>query len=484
MLPYAPVHHLLLAGTAGPLVMTSGNLAGEPITFRDDQVAARLGPLCDAVLTHDRPIHVPCDDSVVRLVGHRSRRGDDAGGGLLPIRRSRGFAPVPVPLPGALRPVLAVGGELKNTFCVTSTDHAWVSQHLGDMGSVETLAAFEASVRHLEALSGVTPELVAVDAHPGYLTSRWARDRYGNRCLAVQHHHAHVASVMAEHGLDPDHQVIGLAFDGTGYGDDGTIWGGEVLIASAAGYRRFAHLAPVPLPGGDAAIANPDRVALAHLDAAGIAWGADLAPVAQLGRGEAGLLRRQLDRGFACVATTSMGRLFDAVASLLGLRHRISYEAQAAIDLEIAAARSSRLTAKGPAGSGPGGAGRSYRFSIGGATPAASIAIDPSEVLGAMIADLRAGRPADDIALGFHLAVADAAVEIATRARAVHGIGTVALSGGVFQNALLSTLCLAGLRDAGFEPLAHRVVPPNDGGLALGQAYIAAHRRHPPPEEI
>ena len=263
MLPSTPVHELLFGHGVPPLVMTSANPSGEPLVYRDDDAIERLDGLCDAVLTHDRAIHVPCDDSVVRL----------AGDVLLPIRRARGFAPLPVPTGGIVRSVLAVGGELKNAFCLASTEHAWMSQHIGDMENLETLAAFERSVAQFCELYDVRPEVVAVDAHPGYATSRWARRTHAGRVVEVQHHHAHIAAVMAEHECDPSQPVIGIAFDGTGYGTDGTIWGGEVMVADAYEFERVGHLVSVPLPGGDAAIRHPSRMALAHLDAAGCRLG-------------------------------------------------------------------------------------------------------------------------------------------------------------------------------------------------------------------
>jgi hydrogenase maturation protein HypF len=451
MLPHTPIQHLLLDAEMPPLVMTSGNLSGEPIAYRDD-AADRLLPLCDAMLTHDRPIHVPCDDSVVRLLGDT----------LLPVRRARGFAPVPIPLDGARRRVLAVGGELKNTFCIASTDHAWVSQHIGDMENLATLDAFAASVAQFRSLYGIEPEVVAADAHPGYATTRWARAEFGERVVTVQHHHAHVAAVMAEHRCPPGVPLVGFAFDGTGYGTDGAIWGGEVLVADAATASRVGHLRYVPLPGGDAAIRNPYRVALAHLTAAGITWDDDLAPVGQLERAERGLLERQLATGFGCVSTSSMGRLFDAVASLVGLRHRISYEAQAAIDLEVAAERSS-------AGD------RGWRFDLDGDE------FDATPVLRAVVADQRAGVGPADLAAAFHAAVVELIGAIAVARCAELGNDRVVLSGGVFQNALLTSMTVARLRAAGLDPVTHRLVPPNDGGLSLGQAYIAAHT--PTPEE-
>ena len=443
MLPSTPLQHLLFRLGAPALVMTSGNLAGEPIAYVDLEAITRLAVLCDGFLLHDREIHVPCDDSVVRV----------AGDVLLPIRRARGFAPLPVPVGRSRRSVLAVGGELKNTFCLASTERAFMSQHLGDMENLETLDAFERLVTQFQRIHAITPEVVAIDAHPGYATSRWARARHPDRIVEVQHHHAHIAAVMAEHECDPHEGVIGFAFDGTGFGDDGTIWGGEVLLADADGYERVAHLAPVDLPGGDAAIRNPCRVALTHLRRAGVEWTDDLAPVRVMQRPELDLLERQLERRVACVPTTSMGRLFDAVASLLGLRHHISYEAQAAIQLEMAAAGSADREA--------------YRFALDGPI------IDQTPVVRAIVDDVRGGVPVGDVARRFHAAVRDLVVAVADR---TSGRTTVALSGGVFQNALLVTMCVDALRDAGFTPLTHHLVPPNDGGLALGQAFVAAHR--------
>lgn len=450
MLAYTPVHHLLFDGLDTALVMTSANLAGEPIVFRDDDLERLLGSLADTALTHDRPIVVPCDDSVVRVMGDT----------LLPIRRARGFAPIPIPMPGAPRPVLATGGELKNTFCLASSEHAWVSQHIGDMGTLATLEAFESGVDRFVTMCAVTPERVVADDHPGYLVSRWARRHHPERVETVQHHHAHVAAVMAEHELPPSDPVLGFAFDGTGYGTDGAIWGGEVLVADASGFDRVAHLAPVPHAGGDAAVADPCRMALAHLHAAGIPWGDDLPCVAAVEPLERERLARQLTAGVGCVATTSMGRLFDAVASLLGLRHHITYEAQAAIELEHLAA-------------GNAGPGRSYELVVEGDR------IDPAPMMRAIVADLRLGVRAGAIADGFHDAVVDAIHALAVRHRQRTTAGVVALSGGVFQNALLTVRVIDALSTSGFDVRTHRVVPPNDGGLALGQAYIAAHRDMP-----
>jgi hydrogenase maturation protein HypF len=461
LLPYTPLHHLLFApapgtgaGTSVPaaLVLTSGNLTDEPICFEDADARRRLGGIADAWLLHDRPIAVPCDDSVLEV--------DPATGHVLPLRRSRGYAPLPVRLPFAAEPTLAVGGELKNTFCLASGHDAFMSQHIGDMGSLETWAAFERSARQLAVLYGIAASQVAADVHPGYQTRRWADAAAPGPVAEVYHHHAHIASVMAEHGVPAGRRVIGLAFDGTGFGTDGTIWGGEVLVAGYDDFARVGHLRPVPLPGGDAAIRRPCRVALAHLWAAGIEWAEDLPPVTALGPDEREVLARQLARGTGCVPTSSMGRLFDAVSSLLGLRHRATYEAQAAMELQWAAEDTLRRAEPTP----------SYRFELDGGQ------IDPSAVLHGLVADVRAGAATGAMAAGFHAAVARLVADVAVLERAHTGIGVAALSGGVFQNVLLLGLACRALEARGFEVLTHRAVPPNDGGLALGQAAIAGYR--------
>ncbi|WP_333768880.1 carbamoyltransferase HypF [Streptomyces sp. IBSBF 2435] len=459
MLPYTPVHHLLLGLPGDPpgpgtLVMTSGNVSGEPIVTGDAEALERLAPLADAFLTHDRAIRVPCDDSVVRV----------SDGAPSVVRRSRGYAPLPVALPVPVRPALAVGGDLKNTFCLGEGRRGWLSAHIGDMDGLATVGAFERARRQLESITAVRPELLAADRHPRYASGRWAERHCGGRpLLRVQHHHAHVASAMAEHGLDGGRRVIGVAFDGTGYGDDGAVWGGEFLLADYDGFDRFCRLEYVPLPGGDAAVRRPYRMALAHLRAAGIAWDAALAPVAACPPDELRVLGQQLAREVNCVPTSSMGRLFDAVSSLAGVCQLAGYEAQAAVELEAAA-----LTA--------GGSG-AYAFGLrpGGAKDAELIAA-PGPVLAAVAADLRDGAPAGTVAARFHAAVAALVVRGCAAARARHGLGTVALTGGVFGNALLTGLCAGALRADGFTVLLHRLVPPNDGGLALGQLMVAARR--------
>ncbi len=461
LLPYTPVHHLLFsgleladgpAGSPAVLVMTSGNRTDEPICYRDDDARRRLAGLADAFLVHDRPIHRPCDDSVVQLVD----------GELLPLRRSRGYAPLPVDLGRAVATVLATGGELKNTACLTSDRYAVLSQHLGDMESLETLQEFDRSTESLGDLYGARAAALATDCHPGYATRSWAtRNAAGRPVLAVQHHHAHVVSLLAEHGRLGE-LAVGVAFDGTGFGTDGTIWGGELLALGAdpTVFERAGHLRPMPLPGGDAAVRTPSRVALAYLDACGLGWDPALPPVAATSAAELSVLRQQLDRGLGCVPTTSMGRLFDAVSSLLGVRHQVSFEAQAAIELEAAAERA--LTTGGGAETFP-------RFCVrrGGV-------MDAAPVLGQLAEGVRAQRPVDELALAFHHAVADVVLRACLLAAVPRGISVVGLTGGVFQNAVLLRLCRQRLRWAGFDVISHHVVPPNDGGLALGQAAVAA----------
>lgn len=456
MLPYAPLHHLLFTQTPGAavapptvLVMTSGNLSDEPLCYTDGDARERLAAIADVFLMHDRPIAVPCEDSVVAF----------AGGVELPVRRSRGFAPLPVPLAGPGPITLAVGGEVKNTFCLTRDSLAFCSAHLGDMGSLESQQAFDASVGQLVALHAATPELVVADDHPGYATRRWAErysDEHAVPLVTVQHHHAHVASLLAEHDRVGT-PVIGVAYDGTGYGCDRTVWGGEILQVGTdvTAMRRVGHLETFGLPGGDRAVRHPFRVALSLLHTAGLGDLDDLAGldlVHACSDEERDVVRAQLAGGTGCVDTTSVGRLFDGVASLLGVRHHVTYEAQAAIELE-ALARS------------------------------ASAAVDlPMEVqdgvlrLGALVRALvegvRSGQPVADLALGFHRALAAATGTAVTGLAEQHQVATVGLTGGVFQNVLLLGELVPRLDAAGLTVLTHRRVPANDGGLALGQAVV------------
>ncbi len=456
LLPYSGLH-VLLFGLAedGPrvLVMTSGNRGGEPIVTDDVVAQDRLAPLVDGWLRHDRRIQVACDDSVTRAVD----------GGELPIRRSRGYAPMPLTLPFDVPATMAVGADLKNTCAVAEGRHIWFSQHIGDMDDVATVDAFGSTARQLERLTGVRPSVLACDQHPGYRSTRWASDHSDGRpVVPVQHHHAHIASVMGEHGLDGAAPVIGFAFDGTGYGPDHAIWGGELLIASYKGFQRFAHLAYVPLAGGDASIERPYRMALSHLRAAGISWSDDLLSVAACPPDERAVLEHQLTTGFGCVNTSSMGRLFDAVASLTGVRQVVAYEAEAAMALESVAGERT-------------GAG-DYRFRLAPGAEGALI-VDPSDLLAAVVRDLRAGDPVAEISARFHSATADLVVTLARRVRdsgsQSGGLTTVVLGGGVFQNVRLLRECVRGLGADGFEVLVPQRLPPNDGGIALGQVLVA-----------
>jgi hydrogenase maturation protein HypF len=451
MLPYTPLHVLLFGLPGDPpgpdaLVMTSGNLSGEPIVTDDAEALSRLAPLADAWLRHDRGIRVPCDDSVSRHVA----------GAELPIRRSRGYAPLPLALPFEVPPVLAAGADLKNTCALGSGRYAWVSQHVGDMDDISTLDALTRTQRHLSELTGVRPEVLVADRHPGYRSGDWARGHADGRPVRlVQHHHAHIAAVMAEHGIGIDEQVIGVAFDGTGYGDDGAVWGGEVLIADYKSYRRAAHLGYVPLAGGDASVLRPYRMALSHLRAAGLAWHPELPAVAACPPAERDVLAHQLATGFGCVPTSSMGRLFDAVSSLAGVRHLAEYEAEAAIVLE------------GRARGADSGAG--YEFGLADPTVA-----DPGPVIRAVAEDVASGVDPAVIAARFHAAVTALIAALAERCRTQTGLDVVALGGGVFQNALLIEAAGRALAERGFTVLRPRLLPPNDGAIALGQIVVGA----------
>ncbi|HBL31422.1 MAG TPA: carbamoyltransferase HypF [Acidobacteria bacterium] len=447
LLPYAPLHDLLLDAT--PLVMTSGNRSDEPIARDNAEAVERLSGLADAFLLHDRGIHAVCDDSVARVALGRE----------LPLRRSRGWAPFPVPLPFETPPLLAVGGELKAVCAVATGRQAFLSQHIGDLGHLETLTAFERAVEHLLRLLRIEPRVVACDLHPDYQSTRWARAWAAERGLpvvAVQHHHAHIASVLAENGVAGEAPVLGVSFDGTGYGTDGTIWGGEILLATARSFQRIGRVTAVPLPGGDAGVRHPARMALAHLRAAGLPWDEDLPPVAAIPAADRRILATQLDRGLAAPLTTSCGRLFDAVAALIGLRPEVTYEGQAAMELEALADKKAE---------------EPYRFDL---RDDDGLVLDPAPVLRALVADLRAGVGKREMASRFHDGLAAAVVAACQRLGRVHAVQTVALSGGVFQNVRFLTALVEGLTAAGFAVLTHRRVPPNDGGLALGQVAVAA----------
>lgn len=450
MLPYTPLHHLLLArDPLVCLVMTSGNRADEPIAYRDDEVAAQLAGIADYYLTHDRPIARRVDDSVTRVFGGREYL----------LRRSRGYVPLPIDLGdnyGAS--VLAVGAELKNTFCLTKGSQAFVSHHLGDLENAAALAAFEEGITSFRELFQIEPTAVARDLHPDYLASRYA-DATGLPVILVQHHHAHIASALADSGYTG--KVIGVAFDGAGLGDDGaSVWGGEFLIADAADYARAGHLANVALPGGDRAAREPWRMALSWLyytygDEAAARTPAPLAAIAAASR-EAVI--EQITKGVNAPPTSSMGRLFDAVAALAGVRLASNYEGQAAVELEQIADERETGT---------------YRFEIAAGTP---MVIDAAAVIDAIIRELAAGVSAGVVAMRFHRGVANMIAAAAERLRDDGGLETVALGGGVFQNVTLLTMTQRLLRNAGFRVLIPSQVPTNDGGLSLGQAAVALAR--------
>ncbi len=451
MLPYTPLHELLLEQTEGfpeALVMTSGNLSEEPIATGNDEARSRLTVLADAFLMNDRDIHTRCDDSVVRAF--------DGGNYLL--RRSRGYAPFPLKLAWESPSILATGPELKNVFCLTKGTYAFLSHHIGDMENYETLQSFEDGIIHFECLFRVSPQAIAYDLHPDYLATRYAiarAERDNLPAMGIQHHHAHIAACMAEHNLPADESVIGVAFDGTGYGEDGAIWGGEVLISTYRHYERFAHLDYMRMPGGDAAVRKPWRLALAWLSKAGLPWSEDLPPVKAASKEEQRVVARQLEIGLNSPQTSSMGRLFDAVSALIGLRQEVNYEAQAAIELESQADR------------GETGA---YHFGL------REELLDPAPVIRAIVSDLMDGVSAQAIAARFHNGVAQAVLAVCKSGRAKHGLDRVVLSGGVWQNMFLMRRTVDLLRGDDFEILIHRKVPANDGGLALGQAAIAAHK--------
>ena len=430
MLPYSPLHHLLLADVGAPLVLTSGNVSDEPIAYTDDDALERLAPIADGFLVHDRPIQTRTDDSVVRVVDERP----------LVLRRSRGYVPDSLGLPvAAARHVLACGAELKSTFCVAKGARAWVGHHIGDLQNYETLRSFVAGVAHFEALFAVEPEVVAHDLHPEYLSTKVALERSDVDLVGVQHHHAHLAACLAEHGETGP--ALGAIYDGTGYGTDGTVWGGELLRGDLRGFERVGSLFAVPMPGGEAAIRQPWRMACAWTQAAGVEAPAALA--ARPGWDEVSALART---GLASPLTSSVGRLFDAVAALCGLRSEITYEGQAAIELEAACDEAER---------------GAYPFDP---------SLDARPTVAAIVDDIARGTDAGLIAARFHNALAAATA----RALLDHGADTVVLSGGVFANRRLLSRSRALLGEAGVRVLVPERLPPGDGGISYGQAAVAA----------
>ncbi|MGD9646621.1 MAG: carbamoyltransferase HypF [Pirellulales bacterium] len=452
MLPYTPLHHLLVRAAGGmPLLMTSGNRSDEPIAYRDEQALEQLGEIADLFLTHNRPIQVRCDDSVTRSVGGREYL----------VRRSRGYAPAPLKLPvNCPYPLLAVGGQLKNTFALGRENLAFLSHHLGDLDDWQAYRAFEHDIRWFEELFDIRPRLLVHDLHPDYASTTYSRERAaatGCDLLAVQHHHAHVASCLAEHGLQGD--VIGVAFDGTGLGTDGAIWGGEFLIADYHRFRRAAHLRYVPLPGGDQAIREPWRSALSYA----VAAGCEQAFIAAVSSTNRRALEQMIDRNVNCPLTSSVGRLFDAVASLIGVCDVVTFEGQAAMELEWLA---TEAVADG-----------SYPFeieSLDKTDPSVPDVIDTRPLVRAIADDLRRGIGRQRIARRFHSTLVEMIATQCIRLREATALDRVVLMGGVFMNALLVCDTEARLTSAGFRVFRHQLVPPNDGGLALGQLAVAA----------
>lgn len=449
MLPYTPLHYLLLETEVGfpPVwVMTSGNLSEEPIAFQDQESYERLGKIADAFLTHNREIYMRVDDSVTQIFDSK----------IYPLRRSRGYAPNPIILPLSIPQILATGAELKNTFCLTRDNYAFISHHIGDLENFETLKSFEEAIFHYEKLFRIKPEIIASDLHPDYLASRYAIQRSQEGLIPnikIQHHHAHLGACLADNQWNQDDLVIGLIFDGTGYGTDGSIWGGEVLVGNYSHYQRLYHLKYVPQPGGDISVRIPARMALSHLWEYGIEWETTLPCVSALCMEEKTALDIQLVRNINTPKTSSMGRLFDAIASLIGVKHRVNYEGQAAIEME-------GLVDQDEKGF--------YQLRI------ENNIINPAPLFEAVIADLHNQIPIAKIATKFHNSITRASVDICKNIREKHTLNTVALSGGVWQNKVLLTNTTKQLKIEGFDVLIHRNVPTNDGGLSLGQAMIAS----------
>jgi hydrogenase maturation protein HypF len=442
MLPYTPLHHLLMKEMRRPIVLTSGNLSDEPIAHRDDDARRRLSAIVDAFLTHNRDIHIRCDDSVVRVIA----------GNEYPLRRARGYAPEPLTVePPFRRPVLAAGPELKHTFCIGVEERAIVSHHIGDLENWPAMVAFTEAVEHFSRVFDVSPETVAHDLHPEYLSTKWALGLTGVTTIGVQHHHAHIASCLADNHTTE--RVVGLALDGTGFGDDGAVWGCEVLVCDLAHYMRAGHLRYVPLPGGAAAIREPWRMAAIYLSEA-FGDAAERMNIEYVTRTRAkwGPILQMATARLNAPPTSSAGRLFDAAAALCGIRDRVSYEGQAAAEFEQVA---------------------DPRTTWGYPCSARDGEIDGVELIGALAEDLARGRPVPEAAAAFHNGLAGALETSARQACERHGLRTVALSGGSWQNALLLRRVRAAFIHAGIEVLIHQRVPANDGGISLGQAVVA-----------
>jgi hydrogenase maturation protein HypF len=449
MLPYSPLHHLLLNGPLKALVMTSGNVSDEPISYKNDEAYERLSKIVDYFLFHNREIHMRCDDSVTRVFEGKPYI----------LRRSRGYVPSPIKLPFPVEMILACGGELKNTFCLTRGQYAFMSHHIGDLENLETLTSFEEGIEHFKRLFYIEPKAVAYDLHPDYLSTQYVLSIPDIPKIGVQHHHAHIVSVMAENGMEGD--VIGVALDGTGFGLDGTIWGGEFLRANLRDFNRLAHLQNVPMPGSTKAIKEPWRMAMVYLSEAfgdeAVKLKIDL--IKRMDSQKWEILKRATEKKINSPLTSSMGRLFDAISSLLSIRDEVHYEGQAAIELEMIA---DQKVAEG------------YPFGINQyETP---MVINPAETIRGIVHDLIDGIPSSKISGKFHRTVAHFIIEACEAIRSKEQLNRVALSGGVFQNFYLLSLVTGGLRRSGFDVYTHHLVPTNDGGISLGQAVIAHMR--------
>ena len=451
MLPYTPLHYLLMReGQFTALVMTSGNISEEPIVIDNREALQRLQGIADYFLMHNRDIYQRADDSVVRVMNGR----------ISYIRRSRGFVPQPVIVKTKLTSVLAVGGELKNTICLNKEHFFFLSQHIGDLENAETLEFFEQSIMHLEKILEIKPQVIAYDLHPEYLSTKWALSQNELPVTGIQHHHAHIASAMAENGLTG--RVIGFSMDGTGYGPDGTIWGGEILLADELDFTRAVRFSTVPMPGGEKAIREPWRMALSYCLAAGIKIDVERF-FPDVSAEEANLVERLIERKINAPLTSSCGRLFDAVAALSGLRHRVGYEGQAAMQLEA------RLDFPG---SVP--LPEAYHFAL--RKNENLWEIDWRPLFRELLDDLNHQQTPSTISRKFHLALVNIFREVALELRKEFKMDRVVLSGGCFQNRFLTEELIGKLRESEFRVYYHTAVPPNDGGLALGQAYIASHR--------
>jgi hydrogenase maturation protein HypF len=451
MLPYTPMHHLIMRETGLPLVMTSGNLSEEPIAGQNSEALHRLGAIADYFLIHNREIYSTYDDSVTMVVNEAPQI----------VRRARGYAPYPIHLTYQSPQILACGPEEKNTFCLIRDDHAFVSQHIGDMENMETMEHYERTIELYKRLFRIQPEIIAYDMHPEYLPTKYALEQIekgGLKALPVQHHHAHIASCMADNAAAGP--VIGVAFDGTGYGSDGHIWGGEFLIADAKGFKRAGQLEYLPLPGGSLAIKRPVRIAVAYIMAllGYRALDGRLGFLKNFDPVELDLVRKQIESGLNSPLTSSMGRLFDAVSAMAGIRSTIDYEAQAAIEMEMKSYQAEHE--KG-----------TYPFSTTGDESYTIILLH--DLLAAILDDLLKGCPPQVVGMRFHNTVAVMTRDICLKIKGQSGLNTVALSGGCYQNRLLLVKTLGELKAAGFNMLIHRQVPCNDGGVSLGQAVVA-----------